>query len=298
MAAVSATIIWGVVAIPLRDIQQYPSQLILCHRAFIALIITWAIILLFGRHNLARDLAYMRSESDTTRKRICLLVVLNGLLLGSNWLVFIYAINHVSLKSAAFAYMICPLLTAMGGFLILKEQLSKNKFIAIGIALVSLIICAQGSVMEVLWSTFIAATFAFYLIIQRMLIQLNKLNMLGVQLGIVTLLVLPIFLCLPEKFPADTVFWSNISAIAILFTVIPLLLSAYALIKVPSSTFGIMIYLNPVVAFLVAFIYFGEGIRQDQLYAYSLLLLSVILFNWDMIGKIFDKQIPPTLGRS
>ena len=72
----------------------------------------------------------------------------------------------MSLKSAAFAYMVCPLITALGGFLILKEKLSSRKFIAIGIAALSIIILAWGSAPDVSWSVFIASFYAFYLIVQ------------------------------------------------------------------------------------------------------------------------------------
>ena len=52
---------------------------------------------------------------------------------------------------------------------------------------------------------------------------------------------------------------------------------------------GIIIYLNPIVAFAVAFFYFHEGISLHQLYAYSLLLAAVIVFNWNTIKEIFFK---------
>ena len=100
-----------------------------------------------------------------------------------NWYTFIYAVNNVSLQSAAFAYMVCPLITAFGGFLILKEELSKLKLISLGIALFSILLLATGSFIEVLWSVVIAALYAFYLIIQRKMQHLDKLNVLAVQIG-------------------------------------------------------------------------------------------------------------------
>ena len=74
------------------------------------------------------------------------------------------------------------------------------------------------------------------------------------------------------------------------FTVIPLFLVSYSLIGIPSSTLGIIVYLNPIIAFSVAFLYFEEDINGDQLFAYMLLLLSIIIFNWDSINKFLNKK--------
>lgn len=290
LAAISATVIWGIVSIPLRNLKGSSSEQLVCYRAFIALVLTWGIMLLFRKKQIHADIVYLKAESPQNRKKTLFLVLAAGMLLAANWLVFIYVVNHVSLKSAAFAYMISPLITALCGFCILKEHLSRLKLIAIGIALISILILAQGSLEEVLWSLFIAISFALYLIVQRVIVNLDRFNLLGVQLVIISLFVLPLFLRQSQLFPLEIYFWVNIFAIALLFTVIPLLLNSYALIRLPSSTVGIIMYLNPIVALVVAFFYFGEGAKTEQLYAYSLLLVSVIVFNWSVIGEIFNKK--------
>jgi chloramphenicol-sensitive protein RarD len=182
--------------------------------------------------------------------------------------------------------MVCPLITAMGGFFILKEKLSRLKLIAIAIAVVSIFILAQGSFREVLWSVIVASLYAFYLIIQRVMGKIDKLTMLGVHLLIATIITLPLFISNFINFPLDLHFWTIIVIISIFFTIVPLFLSLYALIGMPSSTLGIIIYLNPIVAFAVAFFYFHEGIDTHQLYAYLMLFAAVIVFNWNTIKEL------------
>jgi len=54
---------------------------------------------------------------------------------------------------------------------------------------------------------------------------------------------------------------------------------------------GILIYLNPIVAFAVAFFYFGEQIDNHQLLAYLLLLLSIVIFNAQLLKNVvYQKQ--------
>ena len=289
-AALVSVVIWGFFAIPLRNLKEYSSEVILHYRIFTSLLITWLLILLFRRKEIRRDIAFLRLSSPQSRKRIYLLTLIAGVLITGNWFTFIYAVNNVSLTSAAFAYMVCPLITAMGGFLILKEHLTRIKLVAIGIALVSILILAQGSLVEVLWSVFIASLYAFYLIIQRVITQLDKLNVLGVQLIISLVIMLPLFIYNHTAFPMELSFWVNILIISVVFTIIPLFLSLYALIGMPSSTLGIIIYLNPVIAFAVAFLYFNDKINPYQVYAYSLLFAAVVVFNWNLIGSIFQKR--------
>lgn len=289
LAALSSVIIWGFFSIPLRLIKGYAPEDILHYRIFTALIFTWLVILLFRRKNLAEDVIYIKSQTEQERKRVIWLTLFAGVLITGNWFTYIYAVNEVSLKSAAFAYMVCPLITAIGGFIILKEQLSRLKLIALAIAFISIVILGQGSFRDVLWSVIVAALYAFYLIIQRVMGKIDKLVMLGIHLVIATLITLPLFISNFEALPSDMHFWSTIVVISVLFTVVPLFLSLYALIGMPSSTLGIIIYLNPIVAFAVAFFYFHEEIDPHQLYAYSLLLAAVIVFNWGNIKELIKR---------
>ncbi|MDP3467609.1 MAG: EamA family transporter [Daejeonella sp.] len=289
LAAIISVVTWGFFSIPLRKIQHYPSDEILYYRIFTSLVFTWVFIALFRTKHLKSDLNYFYSLSKGGRRRIIILCLISGVLISGNWFTYIYAVNNVNLKSAAFAYMVCPLITAFAGFMILKEKLSVLKLVALGIALFSIIILAQGSLRDVLWSVFIAALYSFFLIAQKSMSRMDKFNMLGLQLLIAAILMFPFYVYSFKSFPFDTYFWTDIIIISIFFTIIPLFLSLYALIGMPSSTLGIIIYLNPIVAFAVAFFYFHEGISLHQVYAYSLLLAAVIVFNWNTIKEIVFK---------
>jgi chloramphenicol-sensitive protein RarD len=281
---------WGFFAIPLRNLREYPAIDILHYRIFTSLLITWLIILVFKKKDVRRDIAFLKSKSKQERRKILGLTLAAGVLITGNWFSYIYAVNNVSLTSAAFAYMVCPLITAMGGFFILKEHLSPTKLTAIAIALVSILILAKGSLRDVLWSVFIASLYAFYLIIQRVVNNVDKLNMLAIQLLISFVLMLPLFLYNFVAFNTDLNFWINILIISVVFTIIPLFLSLYALVGLPSSTLGIIIYLNPIVAFAVAFVYFHESVNSFQIYAYALLAAAVVVFNWGIISSLFQKS--------
>ena len=271
-------------------IRDYDSDQILYYRIFTSLMLTWLYILLFRKKQVKADFKFIAEQDKFSRKKTIWLSLLAGVLITGNWFTFIYAVNNVNIKSAAFAYMVCPLITAMGGFFILKEKLTNTKLIALVLASISIIILATGSLTDVLWSILIASLYSFYLIIQRVMQGIDKFNMLGLHLLIATLLMLPFFIYEFQGLPYDLRFWLIILVISIFFTIIPLFLSLYALIGMPSSTLGIIIYINPIVAFAVAFFYFHEGISMFQLYSYSLLFMAVIVFNWAILKEIIIKS--------
>lgn len=283
LSGVLSAVIWGFFAIPLRNLKAYPSEQILYYRIFTSLVVIWLAILLFRRKELKKDISYFK-HSSAKDKRVMLQQIIGAtLLLVLNWYTFIYAINNVSIKSGAFAYMVCPLITAFGGFIILKEHLYRIQIIALVLATASILMLATGSLVEVAWSVIIAALYAFYLIIQRKMQNLDKLNVLAVQISIAVILMLPFFIYQHTALPMATGFWLNVVLIAVLFTVVPLFLSLFALVGIPSSTLGIIIYINPIIAFTVAILYFNEKIDPHQLIAYLLLLFAVFLFNWNMM---------------
>ncbi|MCY1527403.1 protein RarD [compost metagenome] len=79
-------------------------------------VVIWIAILLFRRKKLLQDIDYFKQVDRSTKRIIVVQLFGAAILLTLNWYTYIYAVNHVSLKSAAFAYMVCPLITAFGGF--------------------------------------------------------------------------------------------------------------------------------------------------------------------------------------
>ncbi|WP_406824963.1 EamA family transporter [Pedobacter sp. KACC 23697] len=282
--------IWGTMSIPLRNIKGFPPHEILYYRIFVSTILVWATIFLFRREALKSDLKFLKSLSTRNKTKLMLLTVVSSFLITGNWFTYIYAVNSVSLKAAAFAYMVCPLLTALCGFIILKEQLTRANAIALIVAFISIILLATGSLHEVIWAIIIASFYAMYVILLKIIKGIDKFNFLGVQLILSGLMMLPLYFLHAAPFPTENIFWLHIFLIAIVFTIIPLFLNSYALMGMPSSALGILIYINPIVAFAVAFFYFKEKIDLHQLFAYLLLLLSIVIFNAPLLKSVVYKK--------
>lgn len=284
-AAASAAVLWGFMAIPLRNLQQWAASDILYYRILISAVCIWLFIGIFRKRPLRADARHYASLPAPRKKRMIWVVVASTLLILGNWFSFIYVVNSISIQAAAFAYLVCPLLTTVAAFFMLREPLSALKKTSLAIALVSVVLLATGSFVDVAWSVSVASLYALYLIGQRMTGQFDKLNVLAVQLVLASLIILPFMLWQQHPIPTEATFWSNVAVISIVFTIIPLYWSLYALSGISSSTVGILIYINPIVAFAVAYYFFGETITAHQLVAYSILVFAIGLFNWGMLRR-------------
>lgn len=290
--AITAVVLWGFFAFPLRRIQSYSPQQILYYRVFVSFIVVWGVNLLFRRSKLRQDYQHLITLPKPIRNKLIGLIVGAGICITGNWFSFIYVINHISLKAAAFAYMVCPIITAAGGFILLKEPVTRLKIAAIFIAILSVAILSTTSIRQAMWSVIVALMYALYLIIQRVLNRFDKLNLLAIQLLVATIIVSPFYFYDAALRTVSLEFLIVILIIAVVLTIIPLWLTSYALNGIPSSTIGITIYVNPVISFLVAFVWFNEKVDAIQIAGYAMLVLAVIVFNWNIIvSSTKSKQV-------
>ncbi|TJZ62052.1 permease [Sphingobacterium olei] len=289
LAAFLAPLIWGFMSIAIRWVKNYPAEDILYYRILTALVILWSFILVFRRSVMHTDIIHYRSLQPTEKKRIISLTLLASVLIFGNWFAYIYAVNHVSIQSAAFAYLICPLLTAVSAYILLKEQLSAVKKVALLLAMISVGMLASGSITEVIWSISVGLLYALYLVIQRVAQGFDKLNVLAVQLFICAVFVIPKLIFNQHSIPDSATFWITILVIAVLFTIIPLYMSMYALTKISSTTTGVLLYINPLIAFTLAVIYFKEIVDPHKYIAYAIIALAIILFNWQTVKRLSKK---------
>lgn len=284
-----ANAMWGFMALPLRALSDWSAETILYFRVFASCLFVWLFIFLFRLSKWNESVRVVREMPTNKRNRLLALVLLCAVLIIGNWYTFIYAINNVSIKSAAFAYLVCPLITTLAGYFILKEKLTTVKWVSLVIALISVVMLARTSLTEVLWSVIIASFYAFYLIIQRVLGDIDKFNFLAVQVFLSSLLILPFMFYGSSTVPDSLSFWVLIFLLAIVFTIIPLFMSVYALNGIASATMGILIYVNPVISFAVAIFFFNEIISLNQLVAYSLLSTAIALYNSAIIRQFISK---------
>ena len=279
LAAITAFIMWGFMSFGLKPLHEYSSLDILFYRVFLCVVLMLTISFAFRRKTIREAKAIIKEMPRQKRINLLLLTMGSAMLLTANWGFFIYVMNHISVNTASFAYLVCPIITTVFAFFILKERLTKLQWAAVLLSIFSCILLSIGHFLDIFYSIIIAATYALYLVIQKRIASVDKFLLLNVQLIIAALILLPFYPVYSGPIPAETKFYFFLGIIAVMFTIIPLFLNLYALKKINSSTVGILLYINPLINFFLAIFYYHEKITLFQILAYSLILVSIFIFN-------------------
>jgi len=279
LSALISFVIWGFFSLALKPIKEYPSLDILFYRVFICAIIMVFISLLLRIRVLRENIKIFINMPENEKKKVVGLTFLGGFLLTANWFFFIYVMNHISVKAASFAYLVCPIMTTVIAFFVLNEKLSKWQWSAVFLSVISCLLLSFNNVADVAYSMIVAVSYAIYLVSQRTNAGLDKFLVLTVQILFSAVILLPFYPAFSAGIPGEVSFYLYILLIAVLFTIVPLFMNLYALQGVNSSTMGIMLYINPLMNFVIAIFYFHEPINGFQIVAYSLILISIIVFN-------------------
>jgi chloramphenicol-sensitive protein RarD len=295
VAVVAASTIWGLFAFVLKPLARWPPQDILFNRVFLSAILMVVMGLLLRRKAWVSDRRFFEALSRRDRRRVVWQALGGGFFLTFNWFFYIYVMNAVSIKAASLAYLVCPILTTVLAFFFLGERPTRRQWAAVGLSVTGCLVLAFGHSMDLVYSMAIAIFYAFYLVTQRRDYGTDKVNLLTVQVVFSALLLLPFYPFFSGPAPTAAVFYILISVIAIFLTIIPLLLSLYGLKRLSSSTVGIILYINPLMSFVIAVSFYGEKIDMRQAAAYGIVLLSIVLFNWPNgtdRGGLAGKNVP------
>lgn len=285
-AAISAFIIWGFFSIPLRALKEFSAGEILYFRILFSALVLFVIVFGFKRRDIRKDWTSFTGLSRSNKREVIGLTLAGGALLTVNWLTFIYIVNNINIKTASFSYLICPVITAVLGYVLIKERLTKLQWTAVALCAVSCILMGINSALELGYSFLTAFTYALYLISQRRNQGFDRMVMLGIQV-LFSFLILNLFYNqLITAIPVSIGFYAVITIIAIFFTVFPLFLNLFALNKINSATIGILMYLNPLLNFTVAIVIFKETISSIQIFGYLIIVAALIMFNIPNLAKM------------
>jgi chloramphenicol-sensitive protein RarD len=291
-AAIAAFIIWGFFSLVLKPLHEYPSLDILFYRVFLCVILMLGINLLFRKNILKETKQNFLAMTKKDKRNAVFLTLGGAILLTANWFFFIYVMNHVSVKSAAFAYLVCPILTTVFAYFILEEKLNNWQWTAVALSVFSCILLGFNHLMDVFYSVIIAATYALYLVSQRRNKSIDKFLLLTLQLTTSAIILLPFYPFYRGEVPTDISFYIYIALIAVFFTIIPLFLNLFALKEMSSASVGILLYINPLINFFLAIFYYKEEITALQIVAYLIIFLSILVFNFKTIFKAKARTLP------
>ncbi|GAA4319830.1 EamA family transporter [Mucilaginibacter gynuensis] len=286
LAAIVAYTTWGFFSLVLKPIHAYASLDILFYRVFSCAILMLLITVLFKRAALRQTIKAFTRLPKNEKRRTALLNIGGSVFLCINWFSFIYVMNHVSVKATSLAYLVCPILTTLLAYFLLREKLNKFQWIAIGLSVTGCILLSYANIIDMFYSMIIGLSYASYLVSQRRNTGFDKFITLTFHIVLSAIMLLPFYPQFSGPVPTEFKFYMYIEVIAVAFTIIPLFLNLYALKRVNSSTVGMLLNINPIIAFMLANLVYHEQMSFLQVASYGIIFISVIVFNAHHIAKV------------
>ena len=223
-------------------------------------------------------------------------LVVSGLLVSVNWLVYVYGVNTARTADAALGYFINPLVTVALASLVLRERLRPVHRVSIALAstAVVLLVVLQGSLPWI--SLALAFSFALDgLVKKRIGPEVNALTGLTVESAVVTPLALAYLSHLAwqgqSAWQAPGQGWQIMALLGVAgpVTAVPLLLFAAGTRRVPLSVVGMGQYIAPTIQFLLAWVVFHEQIPPARWAAMVLVWAAVAVFIGDAVHQLIRR---------
>src|SRR3990167_4744337 len=267
----TAYIIWGLFPLYFKAIQGVPALEIIVHRALWSALFG-ALLLLVWKHP-----GWLR-ELLNNPKRFAVLA-LSGVLIASNWLVYVWAVNNERMLEASLGYYINPLVNVLLGMLILGERLRRLQWLAVALAALGVLqqLWQVGSIPWV--SLVLALTFGFYGLIRKQA-PVAALPGLVVETWLLLPLALGWLLMHPAAMSTQADFWSTPEALWLIA----------AARHLPYTTLGFLQYLAPTLVLLQAIFLFGEHFDPSKLLAFICIWTGLAIYSVDAWLSLRQRQ--------
>ncbi|WP_105102273.1 EamA family transporter RarD [Microbulbifer pacificus] len=277
LAGIGAFLIWGLAPLYFNLLDGISAPEILSHRSIWAFVLALLMLAAMGK------LADLSSTLRSGRKMRTLL--LSTLLIGSNWLVFIWAITNQHILDASLGYYINPLISVLLGVLFMGERLRPLQWLAVAIAAVGIGYELWQFGRVPLIALFLALTFGFYGLVRKRA-PVDSLTGLAVE----TLYMLPLalgFLIWTDS-PSSNLLTNSWELNGLLLfagpvTLTPLLLFNIAARRLNLSTVGFLQYLGPTLMLLLATFYYGEPLSESKLVTFAIVWFALLLYSADAL---------------
>jgi chloramphenicol-sensitive protein RarD len=283
-----AYLLWGILPIYWKFINEVPALEILAHRIIWSFIFVLIIVVLLKRKRLKNFFQVQMSQ-----KKTWLGLLLASLFISTNWLIYIYAVNTNHIVEASLGYYINPLIAVMLGVLVLREKMNVWQLVSFVLAGIGVIYMTL-SVGKLPWiSLVLALSFGFYGLSKK-LIKVDSI--LGLLLE--TLFVLPfallflVYLGVNDQHSFSTGSLKNDlflvgSGIA---TGLPLLWFGIGAQKIPLYMVGFLQYISPTISLILGVLMYGESFTKDHVITFACIWLAIAIFTMSNIRQVIKKR--------
>lgn len=271
-----AYVLWGFLPIYWKALDVVRPDIVLTHR------ILWSFVfILFFIFVTKQSKAFWAEAKRIFRnKKVLFAVTLASIVIGLNWLFFIWAVQNDRVVEASLGYYVNPLMSVLLGVIFLKEKLSHLQKLSVLLAVIGV------GYMAFDYDTFpwvalvLSTSFAIYGLLKKM-VHLNGTFSLMIETAILTPVAI-IYLIYHFGFSLG-IQQGSIGIDLLLLgtgiaTAVPLLLFGTAVIHIPLSLTGFLQYISPTSMLLLGILLYDEPFTQTHVITFSFIWVSLILY--------------------
>ena len=270
--ALATYLLWGFFPIYWKQLHHIPAAQLIGHRILWAFIMLMLIIIGSGQ----RDKFRSKLNAATLKAH-----GFASLLLGINWLTYVWSINNGYIIESSLGYFINPLFSVFLGVVFLKEKIRPLQWIPLGLATIGVLYLtfAYGRLPWI--ALLLATSFGVYGLLKKKS-TLGSLYGLMLETGILFFPALGYILYLVSNNQSlflqldlkTDLFLIGAGAV----TAIPLLLFAKAAQRISLTMIGTMQYIAPTIQFLIGVLLYKEEFTSSQAVGFGIIWIALIFF--------------------
>ena len=210
----------------------------------------------------------------------------SGLLIFTNWAVWIYAVSSNQIIDASFGYFIMPIISVFLGYIFFNEELNTKRKISIILVIVSVLYISFYSLNSLPWvGIVVALSWSFYNLLRK------KINVdTDIGLFIESLFILPFALIgfyliainNLNDFSSVNISLSMLILLAGPMTVIPLFLYVRGVELCGLGPTGMIFYITPTFQFILGYFYFHEVFSLPKFLSFIIIWIAVAIYLRDL----------------
>jgi chloramphenicol-sensitive protein RarD len=267
----SAYLMWGLFPLYWPLLKPLGALEILAHRVVWSLGVVLVLLFASGK---------LRWLKDTQRSKLAWLT-LAAVLVSFNWLLYIWAVNAGHVVETSLGYFINPLISVLLGVTFLGERLRRMQWLALGGALLAVLVLSIDYGHPPWIALGLAPSFALYGLVKKRA-GVGAVESLSFETGVLFVPALAYLVVLEVQgagafghvaLPKDLLMVG-----AGVMTAIPLVCFGAAANRVPLSTLGVLQYFAPTLQFLCGVFVFHEQMSSLRWLGFGLIWVSLISF--------------------
>lgn len=272
-AAAFAFFTWGILPLFWKQFHWLAADVVVALRAVMCVPVV--VVLLAAR---GQGRSWLKAAA---RPRALALHAITALLLGVNWLLFVWATQHGQILESSLGYFLTPLMNVALGALVLRERPTRGQAVALLIAAVGVAIQVFGLGRLPWIALALSTSFATYGLLRKMA-HMEALKGLALE----SLISLPFALAwlhhLHGGFPAHGARQLTLVLTMGLVTVLPLWAFAFGARTMSMTSLGMFQFLTPILHFLCGWAVYGEPMQPARLLSFVLIWCALGVFLWDL----------------